>query len=33
MTQLLFVARELLLASWQEKQVLLQHIEGSAEPA
>jgi len=33
MTQLLVVARELLLASWQEKQVLLQHIEGSAEPA
>src|SRR6478672_13470734 len=32
-TQLLFVAKELLLASWQEKQVLLQHIEGSAEPA
>src|SRR6476661_3486671 len=32
MTQLLFVARELLLASWQEKQELLQRIDGSAGP-
>jgi len=32
MTQLLFVARELLVASWQEKQVLLERIDGSVEP-